>query len=132
MYLFIIFQKYYPDEQPAGMSIAEFSLSLVTLLSSKRSSDDLQTELFDLIGFDRIELIQMLLEHREEIVNSHAQNKQIMKQEIAAVAASKKIISNFPITKLIHVADPQLLPEVITVFTHTVLFKFLQNHTTFK
>ncbi len=34
------------------------------MLMSKRSSDDLQAELFDLIGFDRIELVQALLENR--------------------------------------------------------------------
>ena len=71
------------------MSVAEFSLTLITMLSSKRSSDDLQTELFDLIGFDRIELIQLLLEHRDELVHSHSKNKDIMKQEIATAAASK-------------------------------------------
>ena len=39
---------------------------------TKRTSDDLQTELFDLIGFERIELIQLLLEHRDELVREHA------------------------------------------------------------
>ena len=56
---------------------------------TKRTSDDLQTELFDLIGFDRIELIQLLLEHRDELVREHALNKTNMKQEIMSAAASK-------------------------------------------
>ena len=56
---------------------------------TKRSSDDLQTELFDLIGFERIELIQLLLEHRDELVREHALNKSSMKQEIMSAAASK-------------------------------------------
>ena len=61
---------------------------------TKRSSDDLQTELFDLIGFERIELIQLLLEHRDELVREHALNKSNMKQEIMSAAASKLSNSN--------------------------------------
>ena len=34
---------FYGQEQPAGMSVAEFALTLVQLLQTKRSSDDLQT-----------------------------------------------------------------------------------------
>ena len=71
------------------MSPSELALSLVTMLSSKRSSDDLQTELFDLIGFERIELIQDLLEHRSELVAAHQNVKANMRQEIAAAAASE-------------------------------------------
>ena len=91
-YSYFYSQKHYGSTPPEGfLSSSEFSLSLASLLSSKRSSDDLQTELFDLIGFDRIELVQTLLEHREEIVRAHASNRNIMKQEIAAAAASKSI-----------------------------------------
>ena len=46
------------------MTVPEFAMMLTQLLASKRSSDDLQTELFDLVGFDRIELIESLLNHR--------------------------------------------------------------------
>ena len=71
------------------MSPSELAITLVGLLASKRSSDELQTELFDLVGFERFELIQEILENREELVNSHQQNKNSMRQEIAAAAASK-------------------------------------------
>ena len=60
-------------------------------IQTKRTSDDLQTELFDLIGFERIELIQLLLEHRDELVREHALNKTNMKQEIMSAAGSKSI-----------------------------------------
>ena len=73
------------------MSPSEFCLTLVQLLSSNRSSDDLQNELFDLIGFERIELIQLMLTHRAEIVESKTRNKNQMKREIAMAAASKAI-----------------------------------------
>ena len=71
------------------MSLSEFCMTLVQLLSSSRSSDDLQAELFDLIGFEKIELIQLILTHRQEIVESKNKNKNVMKREIAIAAASK-------------------------------------------
>ena len=70
------------------LAVPEFALMLVQLLSTKRSSDELQAELFDLVGFDRIELIQLLLNHREDITNSYAKCKQVMRQEMANAAAS--------------------------------------------
>lgn len=63
----------------------------MTLLSSKRSSDELQTELFDLIGFERIDMIQMILEHRDELVQSHATNKKAIKSEMASAAYEAKL-----------------------------------------
>ena len=39
----------------------------MTLLTSSKSDDELQTELFDLLGFERFELIQTLLEKRTQI-----------------------------------------------------------------
>ena len=70
------------------MAVPEFALTLVQLLSTKRSSDELQAELFDLVGFERIELIQMLLNHRDDVTNSYSKCKQTMRQEIANAAAS--------------------------------------------
>ena len=72
------------------MAVPEFALVLVQLLSTKRSSDDLQAELFDLVGFERIELIELLLNHREDIADSYTKCKQTMRQEIANAAASVK------------------------------------------
>ena len=51
----------------------------------------MQNELFDLIGFERIELIQLMLTHRAEIVESKTRNKNQMKREIAMAAASKAL-----------------------------------------
>ena len=75
-------------QSETGLSGSEFAMTLADLLASTRSSDDLQTELFDLLGFDRIELIQDVLEHRRDIVDSYYLNKKAMKSEIANVAAS--------------------------------------------
>lgn len=51
----------------------------------------LQTELFELLGFDHFELIQLLLEHRTELVRSHRESKGNMRQDIISAAASKLI-----------------------------------------
>jgi hypothetical protein len=88
-----LFQEFYGTESPAGMSLSEFCLTLVQLLSSTRTSDDLQAELFDLIGFEKIELIQLILLHRSEIVDSKTRNKNAMKREIAMAAASNYLSS---------------------------------------
>ena len=86
-------KTYYPGNNlplNGEMAIAEFALMLTQLLASKRSSDDLQAELFDLVGFDRIELIESLLNHRDDITGSYSKCKQNMRQEIANAAASVK------------------------------------------
>lgn len=75
-------------QSETGLSDSEFAITLAELLASTRSSDDLQTELFDLLGFDRIELIQDVLEHRQDIVDSYYLNKEAMESEIANGAAS--------------------------------------------
>nr|CAD7458407.1 unnamed protein product [Timema tahoe] len=73
-------KKYYEVKNPSGLSIEEFLETVVTMLRSGRTNDELQNELFDLLGFDRFELIQMLLQHRTDIVYS------------AAIAEEKKLI----------------------------------------
>ncbi|KAF6205050.1 hypothetical protein GE061_019217 [Apolygus lucorum] len=54
----------------SGISVEEICESIVQLLTSNRSSDDLQNELFEFLGFDFFELIQSLLEHRKDIMMS--------------------------------------------------------------
>ena len=44
-----------------AMSAPEMTAVLVKILASKRTSEELQMELFELLGFDRIDLIQLLL-----------------------------------------------------------------------
>lgn len=77
-----------------GMSSTEFAMTVISLLNSSRSSDDLQTELFDLLGFDRIELISSVLEHRQDLVDSFNMNKKVMRREIANVAAALQETKN--------------------------------------
>ena len=80
--------EFLKGDSSTGLSASEFALTIVDLLSSSRSSDDLQTELFDLLGFDRIQLIQNVLEHRADIVSSFQTNKKLLKYEIANSAAA--------------------------------------------
>uniref|UniRef100_A0A1B0CDX6 U5 small nuclear ribonucleoprotein 200 kDa helicase n=1 Tax=Lutzomyia longipalpis TaxID=7200 RepID=A0A1B0CDX6_LUTLO len=42
--------------------------SLVNMLKSQKSSDELQNELFDMLGFDKFEAIQEILQNRQVIV----------------------------------------------------------------
>ena len=80
--------RFYTQELPLGLSIPEFAVTILELLASKRSSEDLQTELFDLCGFDRFDMIGVLLEKREALVKSLKQNKVEMRAELSRAAAS--------------------------------------------
>ena len=60
----------YGDENPLGMSASEFAVTIVEMLNSSKSSEELQTELFDLCGFDRFDMIGAILEKRAELVQS--------------------------------------------------------------
>ena len=73
----------YPDQQPLGLSVAEFATTILDMLSSKRSSEELQTELFDLCGFNRFDMIGVVLENREALVKSLKQNKLEMRAELS-------------------------------------------------
>ena len=76
------------NRSETGLSGSELSLTIVELLKTDRSSDDLQTELFDLLGFDKIELIQALFEHRSDLVQSLISNQKVRQREMASIAAS--------------------------------------------
>lgn len=57
--------KYYSDTS----IVSELSNSTMTLLLSSKADDELQNELFELLGFEQFELIQSFLQHRSEIKN---------------------------------------------------------------
>ncbi|PSN49726.1 Activating signal cointegrator 1 complex subunit 3 [Blattella germanica] len=77
-------QKFYQSSNQSGLSPEEITETIVSMLKSGRSNDELQNELFDLLGFDRFELIQSLLEHRSDIIYC------------ASVDEEKKLISSQP------------------------------------
>ena len=66
----------------------EFTETLLKLLSSNKSAEALQTELFDLCGFERFDMIGAILENREALIRSLNENKASMKAEIMSAAAS--------------------------------------------
>ncbi|KAK6170203.1 hypothetical protein SNE40_018654 [Patella caerulea] len=64
-------RKYFVEEETSlGMPVSQLTSTVFDVLSSTRSDNELQNELFDLLGFDRFELIQMLLENRKKVVKS--------------------------------------------------------------
>lgn len=52
------------------ISSADIMQSIITLLNSPMTNDDMQNDLFELLGFDKFEFIQELLGHRQDVVNS--------------------------------------------------------------
>ena len=77
----MLFRKYYGDESPIGLSVPEFTETILTMLSSSKKTEELQTELFDLCGFERFDMIGAVLENRAALVRSLSENKANMKAE---------------------------------------------------
>ncbi|CAG5136749.1 unnamed protein product, partial [Candidula unifasciata] len=64
--------EYFENNETAlNLGIDELTSTIFEILSSQRRDDELQNELFDLLGFDCFELIQQLLENRTNIIKSH-------------------------------------------------------------
>ncbi|PIK56650.1 putative activating signal cointegrator 1 complex subunit 3-like [Apostichopus japonicus] len=53
-----------------GLSVEALCITLITELKSSKSNDELQNELFDLLGFECFELIEMVLKHRSDITSA--------------------------------------------------------------
>ena len=53
-----------------GIPHLEFSVTIMEKLGSDRSSEELQTELFDICGFERFDMIGAILEKRKDLVKS--------------------------------------------------------------
>lgn len=62
--------------------------SLIAELKSKKSNDELQNELIELLGFDKFEVLQIIMEHRVEIVRTiEADDKKALRLgRVAAMA----------------------------------------------
>ena len=66
------------------------------LTDQSQSAEALQTELFDLCGFERFDMIGAVLENRQSLVRSLQVNKASMKAEILSAAASVRAESVGP------------------------------------
>ncbi|XP_041983109.1 activating signal cointegrator 1 complex subunit 3 isoform X1 [Aricia agestis] len=54
----------------SGLSAVDILQSLITLLNSSRSNNEIQNDMFELLGFDKFEFIQEVLQNREDITYS--------------------------------------------------------------
>lgn len=57
-------------EHTSGISSGDILQSVISFLNSTKTNDEMQNDLFELLGFDKFEFIQEILEHRQEIINS--------------------------------------------------------------
>ncbi|XP_078001399.1 activating signal cointegrator 1 complex subunit 3-like [Glandiceps talaboti] len=60
--------KYHSAE--TDMSVENWCERIFDMLGSSKTSDELQNDLFDLLGFDRFELIEKLLSNREKVIQA--------------------------------------------------------------
>ncbi|CAL1548676.1 unnamed protein product, partial [Lymnaea stagnalis] len=59
------------NETAISLGLDELTSTIYDVLNSGRKDEELQNELFDLLGFDRFELIQQLLVNRNNIIKAH-------------------------------------------------------------
>ncbi|XP_047508654.1 activating signal cointegrator 1 complex subunit 3 [Pieris napi] len=78
-------------ESSGGMTSADVLQSIITLLNSPRSNDEMQNDLFELLGFDKFEFIQEILEHRQDITDSLKAPIQPSVAEMAAMLPENKM-----------------------------------------
>lgn len=63
--------KYYPTGDSAlGMTTEDISSTIFDVLISSKTDPELQNDLFELMGFDRFELIETLLQNRDGVIQS--------------------------------------------------------------
>ncbi|KAK3578446.1 hypothetical protein CHS0354_037424 [Potamilus streckersoni] len=62
--------KYFGDQGSTslGLSVEDLTSTIFDFLSSCKSDTELQNDLFELLGFDRFELIQSLLHNRQKLI----------------------------------------------------------------
>ncbi|KAL0868583.1 hypothetical protein ABMA27_008049 [Loxostege sticticalis] len=75
----------------SNISSADILQSIITFLNSPRSNDDMQNDLFELLGFDKFEFIQEILSHRQDITDSLQAPIQPTISEIAAMLPENKM-----------------------------------------
>ncbi|OWF45882.1 Activating signal cointegrator 1 complex subunit 3 [Mizuhopecten yessoensis] len=64
-------KKYYPTGDSAlGMTTEDISSTIFDVLISSKTDQELQNDLFELLGFDRFELIENLLQNRKVVIQS--------------------------------------------------------------
>ena len=61
---------YFKESDSGDLSVTDMCSALFDILTSPREDSAIQNDLFDLLGFDRIEFIQELLNSRQEIIDS--------------------------------------------------------------
>lgn len=63
--------------------------SLLSVLKSKKSNTELQNELIELLGFDKFDILELILEHRQEILKNIDNDDKVNMMYERAVAAEQ-------------------------------------------
>lgn len=68
--------------------------SLLSVLKSKKSNTELQNELIELLGFDKFDILENILDHRNEIIKNVENDDKVNMMYERAAAAEQAGISN--------------------------------------
>ena len=100
-------------EEEGGMSSLDLASSALQLLQSSRSDEQLQSELLDLLGLEKLDAIAELLRHRQQLRG--LSKGDVLQQQAAAAAFLSSSSSSSPSSSALPVASggrhgpPQLL-----------------------
>jgi activating signal cointegrator complex subunit 3 len=94
-----------------NISIAEMASTILNLLKSSKTDDELQNDLFDLLGFDRFEFIQTLFQNRPKLqkVAVESLNSEPPPRIIQAVKVPKEKRPNYGCQVTVEVSTLKLV-----------------------
>lgn len=62
----------------SGLNAGDLRNAVFDVINSTKSNDEIQNELFDLLGFEAFDLIQLVLQHRTDIIQAHIKQEKQM------------------------------------------------------
>ena len=73
-WLFNQCEKHIAQQSDSALNVSHLTSAVFEILNSTRSNDEIQNEMFDLLGFDAFDLILKILEHRNDIIQAAMQS----------------------------------------------------------
>ena len=66
-------ENHIAQQKDSALNVTDLTSAVFEILNSTKTNDEIQTDLFDLLGFDAFDLILKILEHRNDIITAAIQ-----------------------------------------------------------
>lgn len=94
-WLFNQCEKHLSQQTDSALNITDLTSAVFEILNSTRSNDEIQNDMFDLLGFDAFDLILKILEHRNDIIQAAMQSNN-ENLEYQHIDPSRKMVKPVP------------------------------------